>query len=136
MHNITYAEGYAYRLKKDYSVTISIKGYHVVSEYVTLRPLGELFIKCGYAWDGLSGPTFQSRTGVRASLIHDALYQLLRDSGLERTCKTAADIEFKNACIADGMCRVKAFVLYYCVRAFGAYATTKNGGYQARTAPK
>jgi hypothetical protein len=42
----------------------------------------------GYAWNGPSGPTLDTRNFMRGSLVHDALYQLMRegrmDNGLRR----------------------------------------------------
>ena len=47
-----------------------------------------------YAWDGPSGPTIDTRNSLRASLVHDVLYQAMREGGLPRTFRRRADLEF------------------------------------------
>ena len=46
---------------------------------------GVLTIRAGYCWDGPSGPTVDSIGTMRASLIHDVLYQAIREGYLEKT---------------------------------------------------
>jgi len=43
---------------------------------------GTLAISAGYSWDGPSGPTIDTKTFMRGSLIHDAIYQLIREGAL------------------------------------------------------
>lgn len=38
----------------------------------------EVVVKKGYAWDGASGPTFDTRGSMQAALVHDVLYQCMR----------------------------------------------------------
>ena len=38
----------------------------------------EVVVKEGYAWDGASGPTFDTRASMEAALVHDVLYQCMR----------------------------------------------------------
>ena len=42
-----------------------------------------LLIKDGYAWDGASGPTIDTKNTQTASLVHDGLWQLIA-AGLGR----------------------------------------------------
>ena len=51
---------------------------NVVTDFISLSKNGTLRIKAGYAWDGPSGPTIDTKSSMRGSLFHDALYQLLR----------------------------------------------------------
>ena len=46
---------------------------------MSLNESGCLQIAAGYAWDGASGPTIDTRNSMIASLVHDALYQLIRE---------------------------------------------------------
>ena len=53
--------------------------------FIALATDGTITIKVGYAWDGPSGPAFDSPKYMRGSLVHDALYQLLRAKILDNT---------------------------------------------------
>jgi hypothetical protein len=133
---ITYAEGYKYQLVRDYSVVVDIANETVNSEYIKLYPDGQLVIKQGYAWDGPSGPTIDTKDSMRGALIHDALYQCMRDYGLDRDkYKDVADNEFRKACVEDGMSWFRAFYFYYGVKLFGAKSTKPEGDYPIKTAP-
>ena len=133
---ITYSEGYKYQLVRDYSVIIDIVNETVDSEYIKLRPDGQLIIKKGYAWDGPSGPTIDTKDSMRGALIHDALYQCMRDYGLDRDkYKDVADTEFRKACVEDGMSWLRASYMYYGVKVFGAKSTKPEGNYPIKTAP-
>jgi hypothetical protein len=133
---ITYSEGYKYQLVRDYSVVVNILNETVDSEYIKLYPDGQLIIKKGYAWDGPSGPTIDTRDSMRGALIHDALYQCMRDYGLDRSkYKNVADTEFRKACVEDGMSWFRAGYMYYGVKVFGAKSTKPEGDYPIKTAP-
>lgn len=118
---ITYKDGYRYQLKRDYSVSISIKPVRAVgNEYVWLDVDGTLSIKAGYAWDGPSGPVLHTRDIMRGSLVHDALYQLMREGHLDaRIYREAADKTLRDICREDGMSWLLAWCVYAAVRAFG-----------------
>ncbi|MDF5607407.1 hypothetical protein P3745_24975, partial [Vibrio parahaemolyticus] len=49
------------------------------SSYLSLSEQGLLTIKKGYSWDGVSGPATDTRNLILASLVHDELYQLMRE---------------------------------------------------------
>ena len=136
MNTITYAKGYKYQLVKDFSVTVNIQGELVDSDYIKLTTEGKLTIKKGYAWDGPSGPTIDTKNSMRGALIHDGLYQSMRDYGLDRAkYKGVADSEFKKACLEDGMSWLYATYMYYGVKLFGAKSTKPEGDYPIKTAP-
>ena len=94
MRGITYKDGYRYQLQEGYSLVISIRpAAAVANDYIALDPQGVLRIAKGYAWDGPSGPTLDTRNFMRGSLVHDALYQLMREGLLDHTIhREAADI--------------------------------------------
>ena len=60
--------------------------------WVHLAGDGQLTIKRGYCWDGASGPTFDTPSTMLASLVHDALYQLMRECLLPQDYRIRADI--------------------------------------------
>ena len=41
-----------------------------------------MIVEKDYAWDGPSGPTIDTSNSMRASLVHDVLYQAMREEGL------------------------------------------------------
>ena len=83
---------YKYTLAKDYSTTIKIKPQNAIDTgLIALTEDGKLTIKEGYAWDGPSGPMPDTKTSMRASLVHDVLYQLMREEHVETDNREAAD---------------------------------------------
>ena len=117
---IAYKDGYKYQLKKTYTVQISITPPALIdTEYITLTTNGELTIEEGYAWDGPSGPTIDTLTFMRGSLVHDALYQLMRENHLAHDVyREAADRTLQEICKEDGMWAIRAWWVYQGVRLF------------------
>ena len=87
---IKYRSGYKYWLAEEYQVKVSIIPENNVPKdkttksFIELTTDGVLTIKKGYAWDGPSGPTLDTKNSMRASLFHDALYQLMRENHIPR----------------------------------------------------
>ena len=111
---IRYRRGYKYQLCNDYRVQTEIRpDYDIETEFVQLDRVGVLTIRHGYAWDGPSGPTVDTRNFMRASLVHDALAGLLRDAYLERSVWfTPINRELQKICIKDGMWRIRAWWVF------------------------
>ena len=82
-----------------------------------------IHIKAGYAWDGPSGPSIDTDTFMRGSLIHDALYQLIREGYLPQSFRKAADKQMRRICKEDGMHPFRAWYSYVGVRLFGRFYT-------------
>lgn len=80
---------------------------------------GRLYIRKGYAWDGPSGPALDTVNFLRASLVHDALYQLIGGGYLPRSWKKDADKELYAIARADGMPWWRAAYAYAAVVFFG-----------------
>ena len=138
MQCIKYKAGYKYQLKSNYAVTISIKPpADITTPYITLNAQGMLTLKDGYAWDGPSGPTIDTLTFMRGSLIHDALYQLMREGKLDRTVFwEPADQLLRAICIEDGMWSFRAWYVYQAVRRFARDATDPAQDHPLTLAPK
>ena len=109
---ISYSDGYKYQLREDYSIQTSITGYSVDTEYVSLDVNGVLTLKHGYASDGPSGPTFDTRNSIRGGFVHDALYWLMRNSHISMKHKPYIDELFRKILVADGMWKVRAYIWY------------------------
>jgi len=111
---------YKYKLAEDYTVQIDLTGHDVSSYKLRLTPDGMLSISKRYAWDGPSGPTIDTRTFMRGSLVHDALYQLMREDKLDhKQHRNHADRLLRRMCRDDKMCRFRAWYVYWAVHLFG-----------------
>ena len=119
---ILYRAGYAYQLAEDYAVAVPPAlrpASHIATEYISLTTVGLLILLRGYAWDGPSGPAIDTPNFMRGSLVHDALYQLLREGHLAPACREAADMFLRDLCLEDGMWRIRAWWVYRGVRLGG-----------------
>lgn len=118
---IAYKAGYKYQLKEEYVARIEIKpGALIDTEYLALTPEGMLTVRKGYAWDGPSGPTIDTLNFMRGSLVHDALYQLMREHHLDKDqYRETADRLLQKICQEDGMSALRAWWVYQGVRLGG-----------------
>ena len=124
---IKYREGYKYQLVDPYIYQTDIFGLNLKNDYVTLAPDGTLYIYGGYAWDGASGPTVDTKDSMRASLVHDALYALTSeypDSLLK--WRGYVDSLLENICVEDGMSAARAWAWRKAVTLFGERAATQS----------
>ncbi len=135
---IRYKSDYKYQLAEGYAISISIKPKSdIKTEFIDLDTDGKLTVKKGYAWDGPSGPVKDTKENMRASLVHDALYQLMRNKELKsRTHRKAADQEFKDICKADGVSNFRASVYYKALRKFGKPAASPVNKKKVVRAPR
>ena len=124
---IRYKSGYKYQLISDYCIQIGIyPDKFLETEYLSLDTTGKLIIKRGYCWDGPSGPTIDTKTFMRGSLVHDALYQMIRQGYLTESYQFLADRLLYRMCRADGMSRLRAWWVYTALRHYGKYSIQKN----------
>lgn len=101
---IRYWKGCKYQLAETYICQTPITGEHIEDDQFTLQEDGTLVINKGFAWDGASGPTFDSASSMRASLVHDVFCVAMRDGRLsyEKWQDKVNDL-FRDQCIEDGM---------------------------------
>jgi hypothetical protein len=127
---IAYKKGYKYWLVRPYSIQIPILPKDAIVSsggFISLNRAGVLSLKAGYAWDGPSGPTFDTKTFMRGSLCHDALYQLMREGKLDISYRNQADRLLGRICRSDGMCGVRVWYVVGSVKRFaGGAASTEN----------
>jgi len=110
MNQISYKGGFKYQLAEPYEVETGITGYtNAKTKWFFLSPTGCLTINSGYAWDGPSGPTIDSKNFMRGSLEHDVLYQAIRLGLLPARFKAIADQRLKTVCLEDGMSKIRAW---------------------------
>ena len=120
---------YKYQLMKNYHIEIEVRpATPVETPYLSLSGAGQLIVKKGYAWDGPSGPTIDTFTFMRGSLVHDALYQLMRLALLDHAdSREYADRLLRKMSIQDGMWRFRAWYVYTALRWFGRKSALPTG---------
>lgn len=135
---IRYRGDYKYQLASEYRIKITIlPAEDIATDFIDLNVDGELKIKNSYAWDGPSGPVIDTKENLRASLVHDALYQLMRLKKLKsRTYRKTADKLFRNICKIDGVPSITANIYYKALRRFGKSAASPENKKKIRRAPR
>lgn len=78
-----------------------------------------LHIAEGYTWDGPSGPTIDTPSFMRGSLVHDALYDLIKAGHLPKSARRHADRVLYLICREDGMSWFRAQYVWLGVRIGG-----------------
>lgn len=95
---------------------------------------GYMVIKSGYAWDGASGPALDTKDFMKASLVHDAFYQLMRIGLLDsKIWKSFADKLLYQICLEEGMPKWRAWYVYMAVKLFGPKYKGTEGEKPERT---
>lgn len=138
MKFISYKKGYKYQLVADYTVKISIiPGQNITTKFIDLDTAGNLLIKQSYAWDGPSGPTIDSLNFMRGSLVHDGLYQLMRERHLDNNVhREPADRLLQLMCEEDGMTAIRAWWVYQGVHFGGGPAADPSSTKPVVKAPE
>ena len=119
---IAFRKGYKYQLAEDYGIQIEIYGHNIKSDFISLNESGFLWIYKGYAWDGPSGPTIDTKTFMLVRLVCDALYQLIREGKLDSSYREYADDLIKKICLEDKMCEIRAWWVYKGLDKFADFA--------------
>lgn len=133
---VRYQSGYRFRLKSAFRCQTGIKEACAGNEFVGLDAAGWLTIAAGYAWDGCSGPLADDATTIRGSLVHDALYALMREHGLSPTWREAADDLLRDLFVEDGLHHAMAGIAHAAVRAFGGAHIDPANARPVLTAPE
>lgn len=124
---IRYKAGYKYQLSHDYL-------FELPDEFPELNYQGDFIwvsgrtvtLWKGYASDGPSGPTIDTKNFMRGAWQHDGGYQLLRagiyPKSLHEKLRKALDLQLYRTCLEDGMSRIRAALVYSGVRVGGKNA--------------
>lgn len=125
---LRYKKGYKLQVYEDLSIKTEIRPPKVIrARFITLTKAGRLTIHDGYASDGSSGPTIQTRNTVRGAVFHDALYELMRLELLDQKWRGPADDLIRELLLEDGMWEFRAWYWYKGLRiADGKAALPKN----------
>lgn len=135
MEQIKYRKGYKYQLAKDYTIKTGIIGYTADTHFIILTSIGVLIIKKGYSWDGASGPTVDTKSTMRGSLVHDALYQLMRWELIPQEERQYADELLSKICKEDGMTDFRADYWEFMTKKFAHSAATPDNKKKILEAP-
>lgn len=116
---------YKYQLLETYDLYVGVHPAYspVYTDFLQLDMNGILKIRAGYSWDGPSGPAIDTKSFMRGSLVHDALYQMIRLGLLPADRKSRADDVLKRICLEDGMSRVRAEWVHLALSLFGSRRT-------------
>lgn len=113
---------YKYKLTRELDRQTDITGFIVDTPFIKLNPQGLITISALYAWDGPSGPAIDTDNFMRGSLLHDAIYQLIRTNQLPKPYRLNADRLLRDVCLEDGMFKWRAAWVYLFVRIVGDMA--------------
>lgn len=122
-----YKAGYKYQLVEAevFLDTGCIPVKDCTHDFLHLTLTGNLVVLPGYAWDGPSDPAVDTKNFMRASLAHDALYQLMRDGTLPLSFREAADRLLVRLCKEDGMSALRRAWVFAGVRLGGSKAASE-----------
>ena len=85
-----------------------------------------MVVEKDYAWDGPSGPTIDTPNSMRASLVHDVLYQAMRERGFSKKFRWRADLEFLRILKSEGMWFLRRWIWWFGVRIWGDEHARQN----------
>lgn len=96
-------------------------------EHAVLHSNGLLVIYRGFKWDGMSGPVVDLERNMRAGLVHDALYRIIRvhlasQPDVRRHYRQRADRAMWFVALEDGVPHWVADLWYRGVRVFGRWS--------------
>lgn len=133
---IKFRAGYKYQLAEDYTSYVAIyPEADIKTEFIDLATDGLLRVRAGYAWDGPSGPTYDTKTFMRGSAAHDAGYQLLRMGLLPQSLRLDWDAVLIQLCKEDGMMAFRRWYVQRELRKFGGAAASPDNVKEVFTAP-
>ncbi len=123
---IRYKDGYKYQLVGAYTYQTEIYGHTIETDWIRLEPNGKLTAAKGYAWNGASGPTVDTKSSIRGSLVHDELYGLMSEYPELLVYRPYADDLLYAICCEDGMSSFRAYVWRKMVNWFGEKAAREG----------
>jgi len=110
--SIYYKSGYSYQLTRPYAIETGICPPATIDyPYWTLHDNGLLEVSAGFCWDGASGPTFDTKSSMRPSLVHDCFCQMAKDRRLDyKQYAPLYNALFRKMCEEDGMWKLRAAI--------------------------
>lgn len=111
--------GKLYELTKGAQFNVDIKPKQTVTfGNAVLTKHGELLLFRGVRWDGASGPAIDTKTNMRASLVHDILILMVQSGKLPRDAitKFKIDREYARLALEDGMFPLRIALHYMVIK--------------------
>jgi hypothetical protein len=128
-YKIQVAESYSFELPEEFSRDVEYNDpYLRVSK-------GICEIASGYASDGPSGPTLDTKDFIRGAVEHDAMYQLFREGVFPPTLRDVADRHLVEKCKQDGMPWFRRQYVYLGLKLGGAKAAMPDSIKPLKRAP-
>ncbi len=117
-----YRSGYKFQLHEMKIVSTGIfPNSPIETRFIKMNTNGTITIMEGYAWDGATG-AWNTKNLITPSLVHDALYQLIRTRNLGTNKRRMADNLLKTMCLNNGMTRFRAWYIHRAVTELAAKA--------------
>ena len=132
---IKYREGYKYQLWESFSVKTALLSYDIETHFIKLSPDGMLLLRAGYASDGPSGPTWDTKDSLPGAFVHDAGYQLIREGLLPLGYRGYFDELFYDILRECGMSAIRAWLWRKAVVGFARDAALPENDRKVLTAP-
>ena len=105
---------YKYRNLADESVNFDYAGDILCADIQIFT--GKLNIMLGFEWDGASGPAFDTKNSMKASMFHDAGCRLINKGLLGKSERKKVDRLYYDICLKEGMNPFRAWYQYQAIR--------------------
>ena len=124
-----YSSGYKHQVRETFSVQLMY--IHTSTEidtwYCKLSVSGMLTVKRGFAWDGASGPTWDTKATMTPACVHDCLAKLIRTGCLKHSVWRHADYELEHLMKQRGVWKIRRRIWMKGLKLTGgSYAASKN----------
>lgn len=108
-----YRKGYKYQLAENFTMILPFSPLEDIdAQFIVFKQDRYLTIRSGYAWDGPSGPTIDTKNFMTPALVHDVLYQLIRKKFLPSHFRAEADSLLKEMCLERKMSSIRAWYVH------------------------
>lgn len=105
-------KGYKYQVAETFTIRLPIFDDVTVSHPMFTLLGGVLTVQSGYCWDGASGPTWDDKTNMTPSLVHDVLYQSIRAGLIPASRREDADYALNQLARDRGMFSLRRSVWF------------------------
>ena len=131
-----FKRGYKYQTTRLYYVELNVVPFAPIDlPFVRMDENGRTFVWPGYAWNGASGPTFDTLDTMITSLVHDLSYQLIRLGLIDPSYKSYFDELLLVIGVEDGMAEVRAKGWKAAVEIFGGNSCRPSAEPKEEVAP-
>ena len=134
--SLYFKRGYKYQVTRVYHIKLDIIPHDPIDlPFIKMDMEGNTEILPGYAWNGASGPTWDTLTSMIGSLVHDVIYQLIRLGLISPDHKEYGDNILDRICTEDGMYGWRANYWRWAVTKFGTGSCKPSAEPKEEVAP-